>query len=221
MFVSYSGLHSKYPAGLDSEPELSDLMNEVATKIPGKWRDVGLQLGLDQGVLEGIALISPENTNHCYANVFIRWKNQNSTTHPYTWSTVVQALKTPAVGERRLADKIMSELSSHPFTTGGIESELSSHPFTTGGIESGLSSHPFTTAGGVKGELLTQTIYVILFSSSVITVIIMYVNELTTPQDAFKRLVLQVYLGSNTLQFSAALVKALLVGVSKAEFTAT
>ena len=158
MFVSYSGLHSKYPAGLDSQPKLSDLMNEVAAKIPSKWRDVGLQLGLDQGVLEGIASISPGDTNLYYINVFTRWKNQSSTTHPHTWSTLVQALESPAVGERRLADKIKSE----------------------------LCSHPFTTAGGVKGELLTQTIYAVLFSSSVITVMIMYVNELTTPQDAFK-----------------------------------
>ena len=130
MFVSYSGLHSKYPAGLDSEPELSDLMNEVAAEIPSNWRNVGLQLGLDQGVLDGIALISPGDTDHCYRNVFTRWKKQNSTTHPHTWSTIVQALESPAVGERRLAEKIMWE----------------------------LSSHPFTTAGGVKGELLTQTI---------------------------------------------------------------
>ena len=75
MFVSYSGLHSKYPAGLDSQPELSDLV-----AIQSKWTDVGSQLGLDHGV-------------------------------------------------------------------------------------------------GMRGELLTQTIYVILFSSSVITVIIMYVNK--------------------------------------------
>ena len=162
MFVSYTDLATKYPAGLDSQPELPDLMKEVAAEIPNKWRDVGLQLGLDQGVLEGIASISPGDTNLYYINVFTRWKNQNSTTHPHTWSTVVQALESPAVGESRLADEIKSK----------------------------LSSHLFTTAGEVKGELLTQTIHVILFSSSVITVIIMYVNELTTPQDALKKLVL-------------------------------
>ena len=128
MFVSYSGLHSKYPLGLDSQPKLLDLMNEVATKIPGKWRDMGLQLGVDHGVLEGIATINPGDTHLCYTNVFSRWKNQNSTAHPHTWSTIVQALNSPVVGESRLADKIMSE----------------------------LSSHPFTTAGGVKGELLTM-----------------------------------------------------------------
>ena len=138
-----SGLHSEYPAGLDSEPELSDLMNEVAAEIPGKWRDVGLQLGLDQGVLERVATISPGDTNLCYSNVFTRWKSQNSTTHPYTWSTIVQALKTRAVGESRLANEIMSKLSGHPFTTGGM-----------------------------RGELLAQTIYAGSFQkTSVITVI--------------------------------------------------
>ena len=80
---------SDYPAGFDSEPELRTLMNEVAAKIPGKWRDVGLQLGVDQSILDGIATISQGDTNLSYSNVFTRWKNQNSTTHPYTWSTVV------------------------------------------------------------------------------------------------------------------------------------
>ena len=94
------------PAGLDSEPELRKLMNEVAAKIPGKWRDVGLQLGVDHEVLEGIATINLGDTNLCYSNVFTRWKTQNSAIHPYTWSTIVQALKAPAVGEERLADKI-------------------------------------------------------------------------------------------------------------------
>ena len=145
MFVSYIDLVSKYPAGLDSEPELPDLMNKVAAKIPGKWKDVGLQLGVDQGVLEGIASINQGDTNLCYSNVFTRWKSQNSSTHPHTWLTIVRALESPAVGENRLADEIKSELGSHPFTT-----------------------------GGVKGELLTQPIYVIPFpSTSVITVIIM------------------------------------------------
>ena len=88
-------------------------MNEVAAKIPSEWSDVGLQLGLDQGVLGGIATISLGNANHCYSNVFTRWKNQNSTTHPYTWSTIVQALKAPAVGEERLAEKIKDKLTGH------------------------------------------------------------------------------------------------------------
>ena len=116
MFVSYLDLVSKYPLGLDSEPELPDLMNEVAAKIPNKWINVGLQLGLDPSVLQGIAAISPVDTIRCYSNVFTQWKQQNLNTYPYKWSTIVQALQTPAVGEESLADKIKSKLSRYPFT---------------------------------------------------------------------------------------------------------
>ena len=108
----HTGVH--YSTGLYSEPELPDLMNEVAAIIPGKWRDVAIQLGLDQGLLDGIAIISPGDTNHCYSNVFTRWRNQNSETHPYIWLTVVQALESQAVGEQRLADKLKNELTGRP-----------------------------------------------------------------------------------------------------------
>ena len=104
-------LHNKYSDGLESAPELQDLMNEVAAKTPSKWRDMGLQLGVDHSVLEGIGSISPGDINRCYSNVFTRWKNQNSTTHPYTWSTIVQALESRAVGEKRLADEIKNTLT--------------------------------------------------------------------------------------------------------------
>jgi len=110
----YTGLYSKYPAGLNSQPELSDLMNEVAAKIPGKWQDVGLQLGIDKGILDGIVIISPGNNNHIYANVFTRWKNQKLATHPYTWSTVVHVLESAAVGENHLAGEIKNKLTGQP-----------------------------------------------------------------------------------------------------------
>ena len=99
---------------LNSEPKLADLMNEVAAKIPSKWRDIGLQLGVDQDVLEGIAHIGQGDTNLCYINVFTRWKNHNLRTHPYTWLTVVQALQTASVGKERLADEIANKLTGHP-----------------------------------------------------------------------------------------------------------
>ena len=106
----HTGLHSKYLDGLNSQPEPADLMNEVAAKIPGKWRDVGLQLGLNNAILDGIAAISPGDVNHCYSNVFTRWKNQNLHAYPYAWSTVVQALKAQAVGEDRLADRLADKI---------------------------------------------------------------------------------------------------------------
>ena len=83
-------------------------MNEIAAKIPTKWKDVGLQLGLDHNVLEGIG---PADANHCYMKVFTQWRSQNSAEHPYLWSTIVQALQTQAVGEKRLAVEIENKLT--------------------------------------------------------------------------------------------------------------
>ena len=109
--VSYTGWQSRYQHGLDSEPELPDLMNEVAAEIPCKWRDLGLQLGVSQGVLDGIAASRPEDINNRFSDVFTKWKNQNSP--PYTWSTVVHVLQNPAVGQNRLADKIIKKFTIH------------------------------------------------------------------------------------------------------------
>ena len=103
---AYSDLHSK---NLDSEPELADLMNEVAADIPNKWRDMGVQLGLDQGRLDAIAYISSGDTNLCFSNVFTLWKNQMK--HPYTWSKLVDALQSVSVEEISLAEKIKMKLT--------------------------------------------------------------------------------------------------------------
>ena len=98
----------KYPAGLDSEPELADLMNEVAAEIPVKWIHVGQQLGLKKSLLDGLG---QGDTNHYYSNVFTLWKNQNLEHHPYTWRTVLHALNTPAVGEHKVANDIKNKLT--------------------------------------------------------------------------------------------------------------
>ena len=97
---------------MDSEPKLADLMNEVAAKIPSKWRDIGLQLGLSHGVLDGIATISPGNTNLCYSNVFTLWENQNTCT--FTWLKMLEVLQAPSVGQEKLATKIKSKLTGLP-----------------------------------------------------------------------------------------------------------
>lgn len=85
-------------------------MKEVAAEIPSKWKDVGLQLGISPGVLDGIAANRPEDINNRFSDVFTKWKNQ---AHPHTWSTVVNVLQNPAVGENRLADKIIQKFTVH------------------------------------------------------------------------------------------------------------
>ena len=105
-----------YAAGLDSEPEFPELMNEVAAVIPDKWKDVGLQLGLDPSVLNAIDSNTRGNTNHAYSAIFDSWKKLNPSKHAYTWSTVVRVLQTPAVGEKKLADKIKDKVTKQKFS---------------------------------------------------------------------------------------------------------
>ena len=105
-----------HAAGLESEPEFPDLMSQVAAEIPSKWKDMGLQLGLDPSILDGIDSNTRGNDNHAYIAIFDSWKKQNSSKHTYTWSTVVRALQTPAVGEKKLADKIKDKVTKQKFS---------------------------------------------------------------------------------------------------------
>ena len=88
-------------------PELRDLMNKIASVIPAKWRDVGIQLGLSPSTLDNI---QSENGSqpHCnrllFEKVFTEWDKHRP--KPYTWNTIIEVLRTPAVGEATLADTL-------------------------------------------------------------------------------------------------------------------
>ena len=106
---SLAGLAQKY-AGLESEPDLSDLMNEVASKVSAKWKEISIQLGLtlnDQKYFMELSLGDPKQ---CFTFVFTVWKSR--ATRPYKWSTVIQVLESPAVDEIRLAQELRKKLQS-------------------------------------------------------------------------------------------------------------
>lgn len=88
----------------DAEPQLAELMNEVAAKIPARWRDVGIQLNLSLPDLDAIAASGPADPLQHFSSVFHLWKTKLSA--PYRWSTVIQALEAPAVNETRLARRL-------------------------------------------------------------------------------------------------------------------
>ena len=92
---------------MEDEPELVELMNEVAAHIPSKWREVGIQLHLNPDHLDGIA-VSVSSTHDRFCSVFTLWKKQM--TSPYKWSTIIHALKAPAVNEIRLAEELKNKL---------------------------------------------------------------------------------------------------------------
>ena len=106
---SLAHLGSKY-SGLESEPELPDLMNEVASKVPAKWKQISIQLGLTPSDQECFMASSPNDPIQCFTSVFRVWKNR--ATRLYTWSTVIDALESPAVDEMRLAHELRMKLQS-------------------------------------------------------------------------------------------------------------
>ena len=108
---SLAGLGSKY-VGLESEPELSDLMNEVASKVSAKWKEISIQLGLTFNDQECFADATGDNAMKCFALVINAWKSR--ATRPYTWSTVIEVLNAPAVAEVRLAQELRTKYSHQP-----------------------------------------------------------------------------------------------------------
>ena len=96
--------------GLESEPELSDLMNEVASKVSSKWKEISIQLGLTLNDQECFADATGDNAMKCFALVFNAWKSR--ATRPYKWSTMIEVLNAPAVAEVRLAQKLTAKYSN-------------------------------------------------------------------------------------------------------------
>jgi len=96
---------------LQNEPELRHFQNLIACKIPRKWQQVGIQLGLEEGELRAFAESAGGDHMHCFTSVFTAWRNRQ--TRDFSWETVVSVLRTRAVGEIRLADEVSSVLASH------------------------------------------------------------------------------------------------------------
>ena len=85
-------------------------MNFVAAKIPEKWREVGIGLGLDTTDIKRIEADIPTHKSAlCYVDVFDTWKNKG--TKEYTWDTLLKALRTLSVDASKLANTIEGQLS--------------------------------------------------------------------------------------------------------------
>ena len=108
MSSSCVGLGKKY-VGLGSEPELSDLMNEVASRVSSKWKTISIQLGLTHNDQECF-IASTSDPMQCFSSVFKVWRNR--ATKPYTWSTIIEVLGAPSVDEARLAQELTIKLQS-------------------------------------------------------------------------------------------------------------
>ena len=68
-----------------------------------KWKRVGLELELEQHQLNTITR-SCQDTFECYSEVFSIW--QRKADPPFTWATILDALRSPVVEENALAQAI-------------------------------------------------------------------------------------------------------------------
>ena len=85
---------------LQKRPRISDLLNQVAAKASDKWEILGLHLGINYDQLKTIATENQDNLT-CYVEIFEQWKKNG--TPPYTWATIIDALREPSVDKVDLA----------------------------------------------------------------------------------------------------------------------
>ena len=88
---------------LERAPRLTELLDKVASKARDKWTMVGswLKIGTDQ-----LTAISRRHQNEmdCYREVFTLWENKGDP--PFTWVTIIDALRAPSVEENMLASEL-------------------------------------------------------------------------------------------------------------------
>lgn len=92
---------------LETEPQFHELDNEIVSKIPAKWRDFGIQLGLPPGKLDQIFTEENNQSQNCFRRVFREWHSKN---WDRSWSIILRTLRKDAVGELALATRLEERL---------------------------------------------------------------------------------------------------------------
>ena len=78
-----------------------DLSIHVTPYLTEKWREMGLALALTPPQLDDI-----EENNQGISDVFQLW--EDLATRPFTWETLLNALRSPVINEARLANELLS-----------------------------------------------------------------------------------------------------------------
>ena len=94
---------------LNKPPELLQFLSQVASKARDEWEMMGLVLNI---MPDQLNMISKKHHNPmlCYSEVFTTWKNKEKPAK-FTWTTIVEALKSPVVEENKLAGDIVQWLT--------------------------------------------------------------------------------------------------------------
>ena len=100
-----------FKTGDMSSLSAKDLMNDVAATIPAKWRVFGIQLNVSSNELDRIWDENPQDCQGSFQKMLDHWKK--TSTSPYTWRTIIDALKAPAVGEVARANYLETKYISN------------------------------------------------------------------------------------------------------------
>ena len=84
-------------------------LEAVASKIPAKWRRVGLSLGISPDDLDGIDKHRRGDCFECFGDVFTHWQQHSTGQSPANWATLVAVLKSNYVGEEELSDAVRNK----------------------------------------------------------------------------------------------------------------
>ena len=86
---------------------LADLLSKVAKHARDKWKHMGIQLNVPMDQLDPMIVEDPIG---CYVKIFNWWQRNGSP--PYTWATIIDALRAPIVGEVQLAHELEEWLTT-------------------------------------------------------------------------------------------------------------
>ena len=78
------------------------LCNDVATKT-NRWKEIALNLHISHTDIERIGIES-ESVQESFCKVFEKWWKEDKL--PFVWSTMVDVLRSPVVGENALAGEL-------------------------------------------------------------------------------------------------------------------
>ena len=94
--------HFSFPDTLGPD-DFRDVRSAIYS-VRHKWYDIGLELKISFQTLNVIKTDCPQNSADCLREMLVEWLSRTSPAP--SWSSLVEALSSEPVGERRLADEI-------------------------------------------------------------------------------------------------------------------
>ena len=93
-----------FPLTVTLVPEDLREVRSAIYSVRDKWYDIGLELNISFRTLNVIKTDCPQNSADCLREMLVEWLSRTSPAP--SWSSLVEALSSEPVGEKRLAKKI-------------------------------------------------------------------------------------------------------------------